>query len=238
MPLRLVNAIARSASGIAAGIRRRPGVFWSVALGVFVLDLILPVVVLSLARKPADFFTLNPWLSRLPEYLVSGEDSLARKLEFLSGMAIAWFSADNPVEGLEWGFVIDVPSLTRMALTSLLFGAYFATWVHLRERVRQCAWTTKASPRAGAAGVATSVLGFTTAPCSVTGCGVPVLPVVGLAVTGVSTDTLRLFADVSRVAVLVVLAAVVLGTAWLGWLVSVAGDASPKDAPSAEARST
>ncbi len=50
----------------------------------------------------------------------------------------------------------------------------------------------------------------------------PVLPVVGLAVTGVSTETLRLFATVSRVAIVVVLVAATIGTAWLGWLVSSA----------------
>lgn len=212
--------MAKAMSGVAAGIRARPKLFGVVGLAVFVLNLVLPVVVLSVFRKPVDFFTFNPWLSRLPEYLASSQNSLARKLEFLSNMAIAWFSADNPVEGLEWGFVVDVPSLARMTLTSLLFGAYFAVWAYYRDRVKQCGWVTSASPRARAGGALTSVLGLSTGPCSVTGCGVPVLPVLGLAVTGVSTETLRLFASTSRVAVWVVLGAAALGTVWLGWLVS------------------
>lgn len=48
-------------------------VFAGVALAVFVLELFLPVLVLSGFRKPVDAFTFNPWLSRLPEYLASRE---------------------------------------------------------------------------------------------------------------------------------------------------------------------
>ncbi len=232
MRLPLLSAAARAARGIAAGVRAHRGVFWTVALALFVLDLLLPVAVLSLARKPVDFFTFNPWLRRLPEYLLSGQDPPARKLEFLSNMAIAWFSADNPVEGVEWGYVIDVPSLVRLAVTGLLFGAYFAVWVHYRDRVRRCGPGAAASRQAGIAGALTSVLGISTGPCSVAGCGVPVLPVVGLAITGVSADTLRLFAAASRIAAAVVLAAVALAVVWSGWRV---GAAEPEGAPSGAA---
>jgi hypothetical protein len=38
---------------------------------VFVLHVMLPPLVLAIARKPWTFFTFNPWLKRLPEYLVS-----------------------------------------------------------------------------------------------------------------------------------------------------------------------
>jgi hypothetical protein len=227
MRLRLASAISKVSSGVATGVRARPGVFAAVATGVFALNLVLPLVVLSIARKPVDFFTFNPWLSRLPEYLASGKDSLSRKLEFLSNMAVAWFSADNPVEGVEWGFIIDVPTLARVLVTSLLFGAYFAVWAYHRAQVRHGARATGASGGAGAAGAVTSVLGLSTGPCSVAGCGVPVLPVIGLAITGVSTETLRLFADLSRVAAVVVLVAVASGTAWLGWLVSSQRAATP-----------
>lgn len=68
-------------------------------------------------------------------------------------------------------------------------------------------------------GVLTSVFGFSTGPCSVVGCGVPVLPVVGLAFTGLSTETLRVFAKASAVAVAAVLFAVTVGVAYLGWQV-------------------
>ncbi len=222
MRIRPVRAVAKSTRGIAAGIRAHPRLFVAVAVTLFVLNLFLPVVVLSIARRPVDFFTFNPWLTRLPEYLASNEASLGRKLEFLSNMAIAWFSADNPVEGVEWGFIVDVPSLARVTVTSLLFGAYFSAWAYLRRRGGHSGALMRTGRRAGVAGGLTSVLGLSTGPCSVAGCGVPVLPVVGLAVTGVSTETLRLFATMSRVAIVVVLVALTIGTAWLGWLVSSA----------------
>jgi hypothetical protein len=37
--------------------------FALVAAEVFWLDILVPPVVLSLARKPIDFFTFNPWLT-------------------------------------------------------------------------------------------------------------------------------------------------------------------------------
>lgn len=220
--------ITRTVRGIAAAVRARRRVFWAVALGVFVLNLFLPVVVLSLVRKPVDLFTFNPWLSRLPEYLASSADPLAKKVSFLSNMALAWFISENPIEGVEWGFIIDVPSLTRFLLTALLFGAYFALWFHRRDRARQLAWGATAARYGGVAGALTSVLGFSTGACSVMGCGLPVLPVVGLALTGLSSGTLAFFSTLSRLTSAFVLLAMTAGVVWLGWLV---GD-SPKPLPS------
>jgi hypothetical protein len=213
------QTIPRVIRGIAAAIRARPTVFVGVALGLFALNLFLPVIVLSLARKPVDYFTFNPWLSRLPEWLASSEVSLARKLKFLSELALAWFISDSAVEGVEWGFVVDVPSLTRFLFTSLLFGAYFALWFYRRDQVKYCGVGTKASRYGGAAGGLTSLLGFSAGPCSVMGCGAPVLPVVGLAVTGISSGTLTFFAELSRAAIAVVFVAMALAVAYFGWLV-------------------
>lgn len=214
-----LSAIAKTAGGIAAAIRARRKLFGGVALGVFVLNLFLPVAVLSLARKPVDSFTFNPWLSRLPEYLASSEDPLARKAEFLSNMALAWFISENPIEGVEWGFIIDVPSLVRFIFTSFLFGAYFALWFYRRDQVRQYGWGMSATRYGGVGGAVTSVLGFTTGACSVMGCGVPVLPVVGLALTGLSSAMLTFFAELARVATVAVLLTMTLAVVWLGWLV-------------------
>ena len=219
MAFRVAPAVATITGGIAAGIRARPKMLGAVALAVFVLSLVLPVIVLSVARKPVDYFTFNPWLSRLPEYLASGHEPLRRKVAFLSQMAILWFSADNPVEGVEWGFILDVPSLGRLIFTSLLFGVYFALWFHRRDQARHCGWGARAGRHGGVAGTLTSVLGVSTTPCSVMGCGVPVLPVVGMAVTGVSSGTLQFFASFSRVAIAVVLVGTTAGVVWLGWLV-------------------
>jgi len=179
-------------------------VFAWVAVGVFALNLFLPLLVLSFARRPFDLFTFNPWLSRLPEWLASPEVPWDGKLAFLSNMAIAWFIAENPIDGVEWGFIIDVPSLGRLLLTSILFGTYFALWAHRRDQLRECAMGSRAAGQAGVAGALTSILGFSTAPCSVMGCGVPVLPVIGLAFTGLSSGALAFFASFSQVAIWVV----------------------------------
>ena len=213
-----MNAVARAARGVGRAIRARPKMFASVAVGVFALNIFLPLLVLSLARKPFDLFTFNPWLSRLPEWLASNEAPWGAKLAFLSEMAIAWFIAENAIDGVEWGFIIDVPSLGRLLLTSFLFGTYFALWAYRRDQLGECAMGSRAAGQAGVAGALTSVLGFSTAPCSVMGCGVPVLPVIGLAFTGLSSSALTFFASFSRVAIWVVLGAVTVGVAWLGWL--------------------
>ena len=54
--------------------------------------------------------------------------------------------------------------------------------------------------------------------CSVTGCGAPVIPVVGLAFVGLSSGTLAFLAQLSRIATAFVLIALALGVAYLGWV--------------------
>jgi hypothetical protein len=209
-------AVAQTFRGIAAALRARAKIVWGVAAAVSVFNLIAPVVILSLARRPVDYFSFNPWLSQLPEYLVSG-DPLKKKLSFLSNVAIAWASADNKGEGIDWGFIIDVPTLARIVLTSLVFGAFFALWSYRRREGEACGIGFKAARPAGIAGAVTSVLGLTTGPCALSGCGVPVLPVLGLTLTGLSSGTLSLFATLSRVSIAVVLSAMALAVIWLGW---------------------
>lgn len=216
---RLLRAIAKIMRGVTTAVRAKPKVFSGVALGVFALSLVLPVVVLSLARGPFTHITWNPWLTRLPEWLASSDVPLSRKLEFLADMALGWVVANNPMGEVEWGFILDVPSLARFIVTSLLFGAYFALWAYRRDQMKRCGWETSVSKHGGIAGTLTSVLGLSTAPCTVMGCGVPVLPVIGMAVTGVSSGTLTFFSEASRIAIGVVLVAVSGGVAWLGWLV-------------------
>jgi len=222
MPGKALAAFAQTFRGIAAALRTQPKVVWGVTGAVAVFNLVAPVAILSLARRPFDFFTFNPWLSRLPEYLRSDEP-LAKKLSFLSNMAIAWVSADNKVEGIDWGFIIDVPTLGRILLTSLVFGAYFALWSVRRREGQACGLGSRAARPAGVAGALTSVVGLTTGPCTLAGCGVPVLPVVGLAFTGLSSGTLTLFSTLSRISIAVVLAAMSAAVLWLGWRAGAAG---------------
>ena len=205
----MVHAVALTFRGIATAIRAR----WKTVLGVTaivsVFNLAAPVAILSIARRPADYFTFNPWLSRLPDYLRS-EEPLEKKLSFLGNMAIAWVSADNHVEGIDWGFIIDVPTLAQILVTSLVFGTYFALLSYAR----------RTGFKAGAAGAATTVFGLTTGPCTLAGCGVPVLPVVGLAFTGLTSGTLVLLTLLPRISLAVVLSAMTVAVIWLGWRVA------------------
>lgn len=191
----------------------------AVAAGVFGLNILLPLLVLSLARKPWDYFTFNPWIKKLPEYLDSSSVSLERKLDFLPNLALFWFSADGPYGSVEWGFAVTVADLARFVFMSLIFGAYFALWFYRRDRRAEAGWGGRTSRHGGALGALVSTLGLSTGPCTVTGCGAPVLPVLGLAFVGLSSGTLAFLADLSRVATTVVLAAVTLGVAYFGWLV-------------------
>jgi len=212
------NPIAQTLRGIGTALRSRPGIVWGVTAAVFVFNLVAPIAILSVARRPPDYATFNPWLSRLPDYLGSDE-TLWKKLSFLSNMALGWVSADNKVEGIDWGFIIDVPTLGRVFLTSLVFGAFFALWSYRKREGAACGTAFAAARPAGVAGAVTSVFGLTAGPCTLAGCGVPVLPVVGLAFTGLSSGTLTMFATLSRFAIAVVLAAMTAAVLWLGWQV-------------------
>ena len=216
MVQRALTAIAQTLRGISAALRSRAKIVLGVTAAVSIFNLVAPVALLSVTRRPMDFFTFNPWLRRLPEYLAS-EEPLAKKLSFLSNMAIAWVSADNGGEGIEWGFIVDIPTLVRILLTSLVFGAFFALWSYRRRQGEACAAGFKAARPAGVAGALTSVIGLSTGPCTLAGCGVPVLPVVGLAFTGLSSGTLALFSTLSRISIAVVLSLMTIAVVWLGW---------------------
>ncbi len=213
-----MGAVARVLRGIGTAVRARLKVFAAVALGVFLLDLFLPPLVLSLVRKPWDYFTFNPWLKRLPEYLASATVPLEKKLDFLPKLYLFSFMADGPY-GPEWGFAVTVSDLLRFVFMSLLFGAYFALWFYHRDRLAQLGWGARTTRQGGVVGALTTTLGLSTGPCTVTGCGAPVIPVVGLAFAGLSSGTLALLAEVSKVGTAVVLVAATLGVAYLGWVV-------------------
>jgi hypothetical protein len=199
-----------------------------VTTAVFALDLFLPPAVLSLARKPVDFFTFNPWLSRLPEYLVAHEAPLWSKVTFLFNLALFWFSADSPYGGVEWGYAVDVGDLVRFVGMSVLIGAYFALWLCRRDQLRRQGWEARLGRQGGVVGALAGVFGLSTGPCSVMGCGAPVIPVIGLAFVGLSSGTLKWLSEASSIGTAVALVAMALGVAYLGWLVG----ASPGDSQS------
>ncbi len=218
MLTRVLGAMGRPIRGAAAAVWRRPAVFAGTALGVFVLQVFIPVLFLSVVRKPVDYYTSNRWLSQLPAYLASDEVPFQKKLEFLPNLALFWFSADGPF-GTEWGFAVDVTDLARILTMSLLVGAYFALLRLPAAPARAACVGAGVGQKAGLMGALGSVVGISTGPCSVMGCGAPVIPVVGLAFAGLSSGTLALLATVSRVSTAVILLGMLSSVAYLGWLV-------------------
>jgi hypothetical protein len=218
-----LSVISDAFVGLGAAVRARLGTFAVVSFLIGALSVLLPPVLLSLIRKPVDFFTFNPWLRRLPEYLASSEHTAWTKVEKLSNLALFWFSADSPYGGTEWGFAVDVRDLARIALTSLLVGAYFALWRERRAMSHGRPVPATLGPRltagtgraGGIAGALAGVVGLSTGPCSVVGCGAPVLPAVGLVFAGLSSGTLKLLAGLSSVATTSILAVLVVAVAYL-----------------------
>jgi hypothetical protein len=192
--------------------------FAAVALTVFAMDIVVPPIVLSLARKPVDYFTFNPWLVKLPEYLGHGPGSLGQRLGKVSDLALFWFSADSPY-GVEWGFAVTVGDLARFLVMSLLVASYFALWVYFRDQRRGGGWAFRAGGQGAVLGAISSVCGVATGGCTVMGCGAPVIPVVGLAFVGLSSGTLKWMSEVSTVGSLAVLVGMTLGVLYLGWSV-------------------
>lgn len=210
--------------GIVGAIRGNRRIFVLVALGVFLLNLTLPPVLLSAVRKPPDHFSFNPWLRNIPAWLASDEASWGRKLDFLFNAALYWFIADSPYDAAEWGYTATVRDVLRWIFVSLLFGLYFALWYTRRAQVAAC--KPVAAPagggRAGFLGTLLSTLGFSTLPCSVVGCGAPVLPVLGLVFSGLalSSVTLTWINRTSQIITLLVYVGVSLGIVSLSRLVA------------------
>jgi hypothetical protein len=212
----MMRGVERAGRGVVAAARAHPATLLAVAAGVLLLHILLPMIVLSAVRKPWTYFAFNPWLKSLPSYLVSPVP-LADKLDFLGRVAVLWFSADGPYGAPEWGFAVDTMDLLRFLLMSLLVGTYFALWRFWREQQHTLAAPGALTRAGGVFGAFASALGLSTGPCSVMGCGAPVLPVVGLAFAGLSSGTLAALSQLSRVSGYAVLLIVAVG------LVAMAG---------------
>src|SRR5437867_3446739 len=207
--------VGEALRGAWTALAAHPGMFASVTLAVAALNVVAPVAILSAVRKPLDFYTFNPWLKRLPEYLASDDAPLVEKLAKLPDLALFWVSAGSTYGGAEWGFAVDVTDVGRILLVSALFGLYFALWRRYRDLALGGA-APRALHRGGLAGAAATVFGISTGACSVTGCGAPVIPVLGLAFVGLESGTLHFLAGSSRVATIVLLVVLVLAVGYLG----------------------
>jgi len=206
--------VSEALRGSAAALAAHPGVFAAVTLAVAALNIVAPVAILSAVRTPYTYFTFNPWLSRLPEYLASGDGAIGEKLRKLPDLALFWFSAGATYGGADWGFAVDVADLGRILLVSALFGLYFALWRRYRDL--SLGGAARAMQRGGLAGAAATVVGVSTSACSVMGCGAPVIPVLGLAFVGLESGTLQFLAQTSRVATISVFAVLFLAVGYLG----------------------
>jgi hypothetical protein len=227
-----LRSVGKTFRGIGTALRARPKILLLAAAAVAVFNFGAPIAILSIAKRPPNFATFNPWLPRLPQYLAS-DAPWEKKVAFVSDMAIGWISADDGTE-VEWGVVLDVPTLGRILLTSLVFGTYFALWSYRKRTQQACGLGAKAARPAGVAGAVTSVFGLTTGPCTLAGCGVPVLPIVGVAFTGLSSGQMTLLTTLSRVSYAVVLVAMGIAVLWLGYRVG----SGPKMPPPQKASET
>ena len=234
-----MGSLARGLGGtlgtIWRAIRARPLVFLGVALAVILLDVFLPVFVLSVFRKPYDHFSFNPWLAHAPQWALSPAVPLARKVEFLSDVSLFWFIASSPYDAPEWGFSVGMQDVIRFLYMGLVFGAYFALWFYARGVRPGGGPVWRGGARGGFTGAILSTLGLFTSPCSVAGCGAPVLPVLGLTLQGLTSGTLAALTSVSQIASQVVLIAMTLAVVVLAWTVSRRGRPGlpPASAPSA-----
>jgi hypothetical protein len=210
-----MRRVGEALRGAWTALAAHPGVFASVTLAVAALNVLAPLAILSAVRKPFDYFTFNPWLKRLPEYLASDEVALGEKLQKLPDLALFWFSAGSTYGGAEWGYAVDVSDVGRILLVSALFGLYFALWRRYRDLALR---NVQALHRGGLAGAAATLFGISTGGCSVTGCGAPVLPVLGLAFVGLESGTLHFLAQSSRFATLGLLAVLVLAIGYLAYI--------------------
>ena len=187
------------------------------AAGVFALDLFLPP---RCCRSRASRSITLPSTPGCPNSSVSLAQRRANtaKTRIYSQPSAFWFSADSAFGGVDWGFAVTVSDLLRFLLLSILFGFYFALIFHYRQQETTAGWSSTFSRGGGASGALASVLGVSTGGCTVMGCGAPMLPVVGLAFVGLSSGTLALLAELSRVATTLVFIAVTLGVLYFGWL--------------------
>src|SRR5689334_8977418 len=129
------SAVGAALRGIGRALRARSAVLALVALACSALVVLLPPLLLSAVRAPWTYFTFNPWLRRLPEYL-AGSQPWSEKLDFLSRVARFWFSADGPYGAPEWGFAVDATDIARFVLTGVLIGVYLALWLDRRAMLR------------------------------------------------------------------------------------------------------
>lgn len=213
-----MSQAGRALGAVFGAVRSHFALFSIAVVAIVVLNLLLPPLVLSLARKPFDYFSFNPWLHNVPSWFATVDQPFGEKIAFLWGMALAWFISTGSFTP-EWGYTVTTADVARWILMGMLFGTYFALWVTRRAQL-QAGRLQGVSAASGVGGAFLSMVGFSTMPCSVAGCGAPILPVLGLAFTGLSSGAISLISTVSQTLLWIVLAGVALGVVVLAYQVS------------------
>src|SRR5262249_22325850 len=121
----------------------------------------------------------------------------------------------------EWGFAVDAADLVRFLLMSALVAAYFALVLYRRDQGRLGRWRASTGRAGRIAGAFAGVLRLSPGPFSGGGSRAAGLPVVGLVFAGLSSGTLAALSGASRILSAVVLVALTLVVAWLGWQAGV-----------------
>src|SRR2546422_9810338 len=96
--------VGEALRGAWTALAAHPGMFASVTLAVAALNVVAPVALLSAVRKPLDFYTFNPWLKRLPEYIASADAPLVEKLAKLVDLELLMALTSGPYGGCALSF--------------------------------------------------------------------------------------------------------------------------------------
>src|SRR2546430_16726279 len=112
--------VGEALRGAWTALAAHPGMFASVTLAVAALNVVAPVAILSAEPKPLDFYTFNPWLKRLPEYVASHDAPLVEKLAKLPDRVLFWVSVGSTSWGAVCGFALDVTGVRCILLVSAL----------------------------------------------------------------------------------------------------------------------
>jgi hypothetical protein len=220
-----VRGLGGAFGAVRRAIRVRPALFLGVAVAVILFDFFLPLIVLSVFQKPWNYFSFNPWLPNLPGWLASPQATLARKIQFVSHLSLLWFIANNSYGEPDWGVWVGVSDVVQWLYMGVLFGAYVALWVYagggaVRRPVALRRNGAAVGRRGEGAVALVSTLGLVISPCGMVGCGLLMFSLLGFVVHGATFGTLTALAAVSHILTVVVLIAMTLTVAAMGWMVA------------------
>src|SRR5436309_14822547 len=120
--------MARMLQATVRAIRRRAVVFVLVVAAIAALNLVLPPLVLSVARKPYDYFSINPWLHNLPSWLAYGEATASRKVDVVWNVAVLWIVASGEYDAAGWGCSVTVAGGARWHLLGVILRDSVSMW--------------------------------------------------------------------------------------------------------------